>query len=321
MKTLYLLEPYLNKNNHQFFFQWFAQGCSNLKISRQKGLFIPWKIRLLFARLGISFNIPFLTLKNEALIVLGAGYIDSFAWPFAYNREIIPVLWDTWPKYWPRLLASLKRHHVKYAFFTQSQVAEMVEREIPGIKCFHLLEGIDVTGYKKGEKLEDRAIDLLELGRVHTQFHTLINREEIPSLNLHLFRPPEKGLLFPDFESLTQGLSEAKVTVCFPRCDTHPQHAGNIETMTQRYWECMLSRTLILGRAPKELVDFAGYNPVIDVDWSNLPAQIEYILCNIKEFQSLVDRNYRLALSHASWDNRVRTMLLLLHEKGYVRKK
>ena len=29
--------------------------------------------------------------------------------------------------------------------------------------------------------------------------------------------------------------------VCFPQCDTNPMKAGNLETLTQRYWEAMLS--------------------------------------------------------------------------------
>ncbi|RHR52618.1 hypothetical protein [Parabacteroides sp. AF17-28] len=321
MKYIRVLSPYISRGNYQFFILWFFKSCLRQNITVQKGLSIHWLVRLAIAKLRVSFNISHITFKNKALIVLGAGYIDSFAWPFAYNCEIIPVLWDTWPKYWPRLVASLKRHHVKYAFFTQSQVAKMIEQEIPEIKCFHLLEGIDLTGYKKGDILENRTIDLLELGRIYTKFHTLIDKTQIPLLKEHLFRTPEDGLLFPDFESLTHGLSNAKVTVCFPRCDTHPLQAKNIETMTQRYWECMLSRTLILGRAPKELIDFAGYNPVIDVDWNNLPSQIEFILSNIRTYQNLVDNNYRFALRYASWDNRVKKMLSLLHENGYRLKK
>ena len=82
----------------------------------------------------------------------------------------------------------------------------------------------------------------------------------------------------------------------------------------------MLSRTLILGRAPKELIDFAGYNPVINVDWNAPELQIEYILQHIREYQNLVDKNYHFALQHASWNNRVGTMLALLHENGYVLK-
>ena len=45
-----------------------------------------------------------------------------------------------------------------------------------------------------------------------------------------------------------------------------PELAGDIETLTQRYWECMLSRIVMLGHAPQELIDLIGYNPVIEID-------------------------------------------------------
>ena len=47
-------------------------------------------------------------------------------------------------------------------------------------------------------------------------------------------------LAYPTAESLLRHLSEVKIIVCFPQCDTHPQNAGNLETLTQRYWEAML---------------------------------------------------------------------------------
>ena len=46
---------------------------------------------------------------------------------------------------------------------------------------------------------------------------------------------------------------------------TQPEVAGDIETLTQRYWECMFSRMVMVGHAPQELIDFIGYNPVIEL--------------------------------------------------------
>ena len=44
-----------------------------------------------------------------------------------------------------------------------------------------------------------------------------------------------------------------------------PDIAQGVETLTQRYWETMLSRTVIVGHAPKELIDICGYNPVLEL--------------------------------------------------------
>ena len=51
-------------------------------------------------------------------------------------------------------------------------------------------------------------------------------------------------------------------------------NAGDIETLTQRYWENMLSRIIMVGHAPKELVDLIGYNPIIEIDKENDKEQI-----------------------------------------------
>ena len=95
----------------------------------------------------------------------------------------------------------------------------------------------------------------------------------------------------------------AKVTIAVPRCDVLPTCH---ETLTQRYWECMLSRMVMIGRAPKELTDLIGYNPVIDIAPTNLQEQIKNIKDNITAYQPLVDRNRETALRLAPWELRMR---------------
>ena len=86
---------------------------------------------------------PLFTSSRKALLVPGAGYPDSFAWPFGYTNEIVPMLWDVWPRYWPRLISSLKRHHVQTLLCTSSQVCEYVAEKLPHIHAVHVPEGID----------------------------------------------------------------------------------------------------------------------------------------------------------------------------------
>ena len=59
-------------------------------------------------------------------------------------------------------------------------------------------------------------------------------------------------------------MSKIKIVVSFPQNITNPKKAGDIETLTQRYWESMLSRNIIVGQAPEELIELIGYNPVIN---------------------------------------------------------
>ena len=122
-------------------------------------------------------------------------------------------------------------------------------------------------------------------------------------------------MLFPDFDSMVAGIRSSKITICYPQCDTKPWRAGNIETLTQRYWEGMLSGTLIAGRAPKELIDLCGYNPVIT--FGEHPAQqIEDVLDHIEDYQELADRNRKYAEENADWSKRIPIVMKALEGNG-----
>ena len=208
--------------------------------------------------------------------------------------------------------------HVRTFLCTSSRVCEHVRKELPHVRAVHVPEGIDPAGYLPGKDLRERPVDLLELGRQMPFFHRAAVRacREHPEWR-HLFPAAEGPLLFPDFRSLCEGLASAKITVSYPRCDTHPDMAGEVETLTQRYWECMLSRTLPAGRAPQELVDLLGYNPVMEVSERNAQEQITRLLTDISSYQDLVDKNYRAALRHAPWEARLSALLPQLALLGY----
>lgn len=316
MKKVLVLYPFKN-SSYQFFLQNMAEALIHFGFQKINGIRLKWKFRLIIGKLSLSCNIHFMTNFNKAIIILGAGYIDSFAFPFGYTNEIIPILWDTWPKYWKRIIASFKRHNIKIAFFTQRQVAEYIGTQLPTVKCYYLPEAIAAKGYKRGGNLLERHIDLLELGRIYMKYHNLVLASNIPALKKHMYQHTEDELLFNDFEELTGGLADSKITICFPRCITHPEHAGNVETLTQRYWECMLSRTVILGHAPDELLDVLGYNPVIEIAWENVSVQINDILTHISVYQTLVDKNYYTALKFGLLETRMPFIKQCLCENGY----
>lgn len=95
--------------------------------------------------------------------------------------------------------------------------------------------------------------------------------------------------------------------------------AGDVETLTQRYWECMLSGTLIVGHAPKELVDLLGYNPVIELETDeDIGSRLSQILDNISSYQELADKNLAVARENASWDTRMTRLLPQLRQLGYM---
>lgn len=102
---------------------------------------------------------------------------------------------------------------------------------------------------------------------------------------------------------------------------TQPEVAGDIETLTQRYWECMFSRMVMVGHAPQELIDFIGYNPVIELnDKISAEELIADVIEHIEDYQSLVDKNRETAEKMGSWEMRMKWLMGEL-EKDYRLKK
>ena len=79
----------------------------------------------------------------------------------------------------------------------------------------------------------------------------------------------------------------------------------------------MLSRIIIIGKAPQELVELIGYNPVVDLDKENFAEQVKDILANIDEYQTLVDRNRKTALELGDWEMRASVIKETLASLNY----
>jgi len=275
------LRPF-RQSDYQFFREWAIEAWEECGGRVVSNLSIPWILRMLFGKLGFARSL--FRFGRSKLLVCCTGRPDYYVWPHCLFHEIIPVLWDCWPKYWPALVRFCRRCRVKTIFCTSSQVAEMLTKSVPGINAVWLPEGIKTDLYPMGPKLVDRKNDIMKFGR-------------------------DVGgkLLYPTQESFSQGLRDSKIVICRPRCDTNPEHAQGLETLTQRYWECMLSGALIVGRAPQELIRFCGYNPVIEAP-AGSSFVVSAVLANLADYQSLADRNRAFAESHADWRERMKVI-------------
>ena len=116
---------------------------------------------------------------------------------------------------------------------------------------------------------------------------------------------------------MIKALSDSKITIALTRLDNQPDIAEGIDTLTQRYWECMLSGVILLGRAPQELVDIIGYDPTIPIDMNNVNQQIQSILKNVTSYQELVDKNRKTALMLGDWKLRILDIRRKLIDLGY----
>lgn len=243
--------------------------------------------------------------KNEArLKFIEPISIHFDSYPDSLFYEMIPLIWDCWPKYDNKVVRWMKLHKVKSCIFTCRQSADRIQKRIPNLNVLVIPEGLNTDLYTAGKELKDRSIDLYTYGRLKK---SLIEKS-LPSL-----RVERNG----DFKTLLKNIQDAKVTIALPRCDVEPELAEGQETLTQRYWECMLSRMVMVGRSPKELTDLIGYNPVIDVDYEKYEEQIKDIISHIEDYQELVDKNRETALRMAPWEIRMKRVMKWLESLGY----
>lgn len=304
-----LLSPGSGAGGIQFFLQWFAEAWSLSGGNIKKRRFIwPHYCRVLLGRYwpGISFS------RRNRLLVLGSGRIESVAWPSMLFNEIVPVLWDVWPDKVAPLCKFVRRNKVKLLFCTSSYAVEKLKSLLPGVDIRWIPEGIKIDAYPKGKNLVERSVDILSYGRqMSGVMDKLRDFSANEKLNV-LFRDKEGNAhLFSTFDDLVNGLQSSKLTICYPQSVTHPERAKNTETLTQRYWEAMLTGTLLIGQAPKELIEVCGYNPVIELG-DNPTQVVKEILSNIEKYQSLADRNRACAEEKAGWDKRMPEIMEIL---------
>lgn len=288
------LEAY-RLGSYQHFRTWLEEAWKESGGEVKRDLKIPWVVKQLIGRLGLCFTPKRMPPKmpREQLLVACGGRPENFAWPWCYWYEIVPVMWDCWPKYQVNLPRVLRRLRVRTIFCTSSQTAAYVRAQCPQIKAIWLPEGIKVCLYPMGPQLQERHHDVLCIGRD-------VGGE----------------IRYRTHAELTSAMRDHKIMICRPRCDTNPKSAGNIETLTQRYWEAMLSGCVIIGRAPQELIEVCGYNPVVEAREEEYGRCIENVLRNLLAYQPLVDKNRAFAVCYADWSKRV---CLIRTELGQVK--
>lgn len=332
MKRVYIKSRKRRKDEFQFFMHQFVEACIKDGFESKRDIMpsFKWHIRSLCLR--ILFPIykltkrcaPSLLRRDKALIVTAnGGILRENIFPYFWGYEIIPMFWDCWPWNIPNLERDVSDFDCKTVMVTSSQVAKYVHDKL-GLQTLWVPEGIDSTQYDKGKALCERENDVLEMGRQLKPFHDIL----LELHSSHAIMGFRCSNLLSDGRLSAQNLAITtdelhkmlptyKILPCFPQCDTNPNRAGNIETLTQRYWEGMLCRCLIVGRAPQELIDLIGYNPAIEVDWSNPKAQILSIIGNIQQYQELVDKNYDVAIKLASWQSRLPKIKEFLTNNNY----
>jgi hypothetical protein len=241
---------------------------------------------------------------------------DVPAFPDAFWSEIIPWIFDCWGPEWPEWEALLKRHRVRLAFFTARTSAEHFAKVVPGLKTHWLPEAQELGLLKPDKKLVERSIHVFEMGRKMQSVHDKIRDPLRAAGKKHLYDEPGKhaSAVPPSLDALYQTMGDSAIVVCFPKSMTSPSGAGGVETLTQRYLETMGSRSLVVGSCPKELEDFFGFNPVVELSTTDPAAHMLEILGSLDSYQPLVDKAYARVREVGGFDVRSAEMLRLIDE-------
>lgn len=315
MKTVKAVEPYIYPGGinfkHKPYEAWVKLGgqvAPALYPPRLlHGLAFRYELPTMLKKLSLSLTLSLKDSVRLRFVEPVSLYFDTY--PDYAFYEIIPFVWDCWPQYFEKMCGWLERHDVKTAIFTSSQTAEKIRKRFPKMNVMYCPEAVDTSCYTEGKQLKERSIDLLEFGRSNEK----VFKAALPESINHVCTMQDGKYIYTN-EELYDVMGNAKMTITLPRCYTQPEIAGDIDTLTQRYWECMLSRIVMIGHAPQELIDLIGYNPVIELEKDRANEQIQSILEGIEKYQELVDRNRETALQFGGWNNRMKDVMKFLRD-------
>ena len=184
-----------------------------------------------------------------------------------------------WPARHRDILELVDRWGVQYAFISSSQAAERLGKLSDRCTFLWVPEGIDPERYEQRSHLE-RDIDVLQIGRKYDVYHSAIEPALRRAGRTYLYEKSKGALIFPTRGEFVAGLSRSRISVCVPSSVTHRERAGDIETMTVRYLQSIVSKCLVVGQAPTEMVELFGYNPVVEIDMASAGEQIVDLLEN-----------------------------------------
>ncbi len=264
------------------------------------------------SRLRIARNVY--RSSTEAIFVTLMGLSEYETVPFSCWTEIVPYCFDCWPNLYERWLSFFKRNRVRLAFFTARQSAQYFSEALPSMRSIWLPEATDPSEFRSSVRWGERRIDVLELGRKNDSFHRKIAAPLTNAKRSHLFERVKGEVIFPERRDFVEGLANSKISICFPCSQTHPERSGPVETVTNRYFESMASKCVIVGHAPGELTELFGYNPVIETTPGHEFEQIESLLINPDSSLDIVERNYERLLEVGTWKNRIAQVLDTIRE-------
>jgi len=235
-------------------------------------------------------------------VFMGVKWEKCFPYFLLPGRKSI-YLFDSWPDQHKNIARFVNSFKIDRVFVSSSNSALQLQSMVASSVITWIPEGLNPELYRQ-KSYEGKDIDVLALGRRYNVYHDSIVAALNEDGRTYLYEKIKGVIIFPTREAFIDGLARTKISVCVPSSITHPERSGSIETLTVRYLQSMISKCLVLGHAPQEMVGLFGYNPVIEIDMNDPVGQIRQILEHFTDYIPLIERNYNAVLQDHTWSRR-----------------
>lgn len=288
------------------------QECPTLHYINNEKILNPVLHKLLIARLGIPLPKNKLLKKNSDYhfsIQMGPDFGKVL--PSCYvSTNTYAYFFDIWPKFFNETEKFLKNSSIKQVFLSSSYATNYFRKK-GFINVNWIPEGVSSKEYKYLPYAQ-KDIDVLELGRKHPDVHIKIVKKLFKNDKKHFYEQNTGESIFIGKESFIIGMARSKISICFPKSITHPNIAGPVNTMTNRYLQSMASKCLVVGTASDEMENLFEYNPVIQLSKDNPAEHILDILSHYGDYHDLIEKNYQNVMHNHTWEKRWESILEII---------
>ena len=264
-------------------------------------------------RAGLLSNVATSVLRKplSAAVVCMMGLDEAQVFPETFRRELIPFIFDCWPDTVEAWESFFIRHGTRTALVTSLDAVRYLKSKLPDLDCYWTPEAIDISAVVPGPALAERDTVLIEYGRSYLEAHAEAKKTLAFMRAKHVH--PGLGAKLTGKAELFAALASSRASLCYPGSVSHPGgRTKNWEAMTQRYLEAVATKTLIVGKVPKDMIELFGFNPGVDSDISSLSSTLKKIHAEPEQFQSIVDESHARLLEIGTWDSRIRQVQHLL---------
>lgn len=251
----------------------------------------------------ISKYFPKLKTNHFFVIMMGLDIMKCLPHFYIPFQKKSIYLFDAWQGSHDQIKHFVDFFKIENIFVSSLSAAETLKSKLKNSNVHWIPEGINPQEYSYSI-YEKKNIDVIAVGRRYDNYHYIIVEILKKLGKIYLYEKVKGEIIFPSREEFKVGLGRSRISICVPSSITHPDRAGNIETMTIRYLQSMVSKCLILGHAPEEMIELFGYNPVIEIDMQKPQEQLLSILNDYNNYIPLIEKNYSMAVKNHTWECR-----------------